>query len=66
MCEFTVYLTGTNGAEREMVAKNIFAAKYREGMVILLDVMGDSKTIDNVTIAEVSTMKQELVLKSIL
>jgi hypothetical protein len=65
MCEFTVYLVDGTTTEREMVAKNIFAAKNKNGRIVLLGVSGDSVSVENALIEEVSTMKQELILKKI-
>lgn len=65
MCEFTVYVVDTNLENRQMVAKNILAAKMKEGKIVMLDAFGGSQPVGNVTIHEVNTLKQELILRKI-
>jgi len=63
MCEFTVYLLENGSKERQMVTKNILAAKRKEGRVLLMDAFGDITPVDNATIEEVNTLSQEMILK---
>jgi predicted RNA-binding protein len=63
MCEFTVFVVDDKKTEREMVAKNVIAAKIKSGRVLLLDIMGDTKSVDNAFIEDVSTIKQELIVR---
>jgi len=63
MCEFTVYVVDEKKTEREMVAKNVIAAKIKSGRVLLLNIMGDTKSVDNAFIEDVSTIKQELIVR---
>jgi hypothetical protein len=63
MCEFVVYLVEKDGTRRE-VTRNIVVAKKREGKTLLMDVIGSVTTVDNVTVQEVNTLTQELILVS--
>nr|WP_319540612.1 CooT family nickel-binding protein [uncultured Methanospirillum sp.] len=65
MCEFTVYVVDANLQDRKIVAKNILAAKVKEGKIVMLDAFGGSQPVGDVTIHEVNTLKQELILKKI-
>jgi len=63
MCEFTVYLLGDNSESRTEIAKEIFAAKSKDGDIVLMNVMGNSQIVEGAFIEEVSTLKKELILK---
>jgi predicted RNA-binding protein len=65
MCEFTVYILENGSTERQMVTKNILAAKRKEGRVLLMDAFGDITPVDNATIEEVNTLSQEMILKKV-
>ena len=65
MCEFKVYLNEDDQKDRQMLTKGIVIAIQKDLNVILRDVIGNSEVVENVTIEEVSTMKQELILKRI-
>ena len=61
MCEFTVFLE--NGADRSEVARNIVAAKRRDGQVFLMDAFGTVTPVESATIEEANTFTQELILR---
>ena len=65
MCEFKVYVAGSTPEEKELVAKEIIIARIRDRRVVLLTMMGESVFVDSVTIREVNTMKQELILQKV-
>lgn len=59
MCEFRVYLDG------EMVMEDVVVATVGEGGVTLRDVIGDSRTFEGVSIAEVNVPATRLVLERV-
>ena len=59
MCEFSVLLGG------EEVLKDVIYAKTEGSKVILKDVLGDSKVLDNCRIAEINVSSERLVLSSV-
>ena len=61
MCEFTVYLE--DGANRSEVARNIVAAKRRDGQIFLMDAFGAVTPVESATIEEANTFTQELILR---
>lgn len=63
MCEFKVYVFDEDSNQRLMVAKDILAAKRKEGRVLLMDAFGSITPVEDATIEEVSTLSQEMVLK---
>ena len=59
MCEFTVLLGG------EEVFKDAIYAKVDGSKVVLKDVLGASKILENCTITEIDVGSERLVLSSI-
>lgn len=62
MCEFSVYLVA-DGAEKQLVAKNIVAARRKEGKVLLMDAFGSITPMEGASIEEANTFTQEMLLK---
>lgn len=62
MCEFSVYLAA-NGAEKQLVAKNIVAAKRKDGNVLLMDAFGSVTPVECASIEMVNTFSQEMLLE---
>jgi len=58
MCEFTVFLN------KEIVCRDIVYAKTRGNNVLLKDVLGGAKTIENCKIDEVDVSSERLILAS--
>ncbi len=63
MCEFVVYLVDGSDGRRE-VARNIVAARRKDGKVLLMDAFGSVTSIENATIEEANTFAQEMILKN--
>ncbi len=61
MCDFTVYLE-ENGT-RKVVATDIIKAKKKDGILFLMDSLGDTTKVEAVTIEVADTLMQEMVLK---
>ena len=59
MCEFKVFL------DDEKVMEDVLFAQADERGVKLSDIMGESKVIEGVTIAEVNVMTTKLILKRV-
>jgi predicted RNA-binding protein len=59
MCEFNVVLNG------KVQFKDVIYAKVESGKVVVRDVLGEVKTFDNCTIAEVDVNSARLVLASV-
>ncbi len=57
MCEFRVYLSG------EKVYEDVIYARAEGGSVLLRDVLGRTKKIENARIAEVNVARELLVLE---
>jgi predicted RNA-binding protein len=62
MCEFSVYLVA-DGSEKQLVAKNIVAARRKEGKVLLMDAFGSITPVEGASIEEANTFTQEMLLK---
>ena len=62
MCEFSVYLVA-DGAEKQLVAKNIVAARRKEGKVLLMGAFGSITPVEGASIEEANTFTQEMLLK---
>ena len=62
MCEFSVYLVA-NGAEKQLVAKNIVAARRKDGKVLLMDAFGTVTPVEGASIEVVNTLTQEMLLQ---
>ncbi|MFQ6068710.1 MAG: CooT family nickel-binding protein [Candidatus Bathyarchaeia archaeon] len=58
MCEFTVFLN------KEIVYNDVVYAKTEGSRVLLKDVLGVAKTIENCKIVEVDVSSERLVLSS--
>ncbi len=58
MCEFTVFLN------KEIVCRDIIYAKMERSKVLLKDVLGIAKTMENCKIIEVDVSSERLVLAS--
>ncbi len=58
MCEFTVFLNG------EIVCRDIVYATIEGKKVLLKDVLGASKIVENCRIAEVDVSSERLILQS--
>ncbi len=58
MCEFTVFL------KKEIVCGDIIYAKIEGKRVLLKDVLGTTKTVENCKIVEVDVSSERLVLAS--
>lgn len=58
MCEFSVFLN------KEIVCRDIVYAKIEGKKVLLKDVLGATKTIDNCEIVEVDVSSERMVLQS--
>jgi len=63
MCEFTVYMEENGPASRREVARNIVAARRREGKILLMDAFGSTTPVENAIIDEANTFTQEMILK---
>jgi predicted RNA-binding protein len=59
MCEFSVLLGG------EEVFKDVVYARTDGSKVILKDILGDSKVVDNCRIAEINVSSERLVLSPV-
>jgi predicted RNA-binding protein len=59
MCEFKVFL------DDEKVMEDVLFAQANERGVKLSDIMGESKEIEGVAIAEVNVMTTKLILKRV-
>jgi predicted RNA-binding protein len=59
MCEFKVFL------DDEKVMEDVLFAQADEHGVKISDIMGESKVIEGVTIAEVNVMTTKLILKRV-
>ena len=57
LCEFKVYLDGVQ------VMRDVVFARKEEGGVLLSDVIGDTKVMEDCEIVEVNVLKTQLVLK---
>jgi predicted RNA-binding protein len=57
MCEFTVFL------ENEIVFRDATYAKADTDKVLIRDILGKSKTMENCKIAEVDVASERLILK---
>ena len=62
MCEFSVYLV-TDGEEKQLVAKNIVAARRKDGKVLLMDAFGTVTPVEAASIEVVNTFTQEMLLQ---
>jgi hypothetical protein len=62
MCEFSVYLVA-NGAEKQLVAKNIVAARRKDGIVLLMDAFGTVTPVEGASIEVANTFTQEMLLQ---
>lgn len=58
MCEFTVFL------DKEIVCRDVIYAKTEENKVLLKDVLGVAKAMENCKIVEVNVSSERLVLAS--
>ncbi len=58
MCEFTVFLNG------EVVCRDIVYAKIERNKVLLKDVLGVTKIVEDCRIDEVDVSSERLVLQS--
>lgn len=58
MCEFTVFLN------KEIVCRDIVYAKTEGNKVLLKDVLGVAKTIENCRIVEIDVSSERLILAS--
>ena len=58
MCEFKVFLNGSK------VMEDVVIAKYESGIMILSDVVGESREFKDVRIVEVNVPSTRLVLES--
>jgi len=63
MCEFTVYLLEDNSESKTEIAKEIFAAMSKDGDTLLMNITGNAQIVKGAFIEEVSTLKQELILR---
>ena len=59
MCEFTVFL------DKNIVFRDVVYAKLEEGKLLLKDVLGALKTVENCKIVEVDVHSERLVLSSL-
>ena len=59
MCEFKVYLEG------DRVMEDVVYAEVSGGRVVLRDVIGDSRTFEDVAIVEVNVPATRLVLERV-
>ncbi len=64
MCEFTVYMEENGPTCRKEVARNIVAARRRDGKILLMDAFGSTTPIENAIIDEANTFTQEMILKT--
>jgi isopenicillin N synthase-like dioxygenase len=62
MCEFVVYVVDDADGRSE-VARNIVAARRKDGIVHLMDAFGSVTRVENATIEEANTFSQEMILK---
>ena len=56
MCEFKVFINGSQ------VAEDVIYAKQEGGRVVLRDIIGEPKTFDDVEIIEVNVLSTSLIL----
>jgi hypothetical protein len=64
MCEFSVYLVA-NGAEKQLVTKNIVAARRKDEKVLLMDAFGIITPVEAARIEMVNTLTQEMLLQKV-
>ena len=57
MCEFTVFL------ENEIVFRDATYARADTNRVLVRDILGKSKTVENCRVAEIDVASQRLVLR---
>lgn len=62
MCEFSVFLVA-NGEQKQLVAKNIVAARRKDGKVLLMDAFGTITPVEAANIEVVNTFSQEMLLQ---
>ncbi|MFB3766075.1 MAG: CooT family nickel-binding protein [Methanotrichaceae archaeon] len=62
MCEFKVYIE-ENGKERMEVARNIIMVKKKEGIILLVNDVGEVTMVNNANIEEANTFTQEMILR---
>ena len=62
MCEFKVYLEEP-GKERMEVARNVIAAKKKDGTVLLVDALGAVTLVNCASIEEADVFSQEMILR---
>lgn len=58
MCEFTVSLK--EGGQEKVVAKDIVRATYVGGRLVLIDVLGTKRSLENVIISEIDVGSEKL------
>ncbi len=63
MCESTVVLI-RNGI-KEIIMEDVAKIKFSHGSVTLMDILGETRTVDNVKITEANLMDHELILEEI-
>ena len=59
MCEFNIIVKG------QIVFKDVVYAVADEGMVIVKDIIGETKKFENYRISEIDVNKAQLILSSI-
>ena len=62
MCEFKVYLEEL-GKERMEVARNVIAARKKDGTVLLVNVLGAVTLVNGASIVEADVFSQEMLLR---
>ena len=62
MCKFKVYLEEP-GKERMEVARNVIAAKKKDGTVFLVDGLGAVTMVNGASIEEADGFSQEMILR---
>ena len=63
MCESTVVLQ-RNG-KKEIIMEDVARILFTPGGVTLMDILGETTTVDNVKITEANLMDHELILEEI-
>jgi predicted RNA-binding protein len=64
MCEFTVYLEEKGSSNHKELARNIVAARRKDGKILLIDVFSSTISIENAIIDEADTLTQKMILKA--
>ncbi|MBS7643921.1 CooT family nickel-binding protein [Candidatus Bathyarchaeota archaeon] len=63
MCEFSVYLKA--GIREEKIAEDITSVKLEDGVLVLRDVLGTTKNVNNAIIGDLNVDKEVMHLRQL-